>query len=269
MQNLPHLLYWMSEREKIRFKKEAGEPKPWTEDPVFRVTYFCNVHREDDRVTKFIRRLYSPWVRHHLFTHNIILSRFLNWPDTLDPLGYQEEWDPPYVKSVLNERKLVGKVWGNAYVVTTHGIPMDKIDYLCDRVMPSINASLDHDTTWETCEAASRRLQTIEGISTFMAGQVIADLKNTAGHPLQEAHDWWDFALPGPGSIRGMDWLMGKKVPKNEWHSLLLTARDAVDESGIVGDLCAQDMQNCLCEFDKYMRVSNGTGRSKRSYAGY
>ena len=29
-----------------------------------------------------------------------------------------------------------------------------------------------------------------------------------------------------------------------------------------------QDLQNCLCEFDKYMRILHGTGRSKRGYPG-
>lgn len=266
MQNLPTLLYWMDEREQIRIRKEAGMTKPWSNDSVFQTTYFCNVRREDDKVTRFIRRMYSPYVSHSLFEPNIILSRFLNWPDTLDALGYQDEWDPIYVKSVLNERKLLGKVWGNAYVVTTHGIPMDKIDYLCDRVMTSIEHDLDVYTTYPSCEIAAENLQNVEGISTFMAGQVVADLKNTPGHSLQNAPDWWTFALPGPGSRRGMDWLFGEKVPQNQWLKNLLELQAIAYNEG--WHLCAQDLQNCLCEFDKYMRVKNATGRSKRSYAG-
>lgn len=271
MKNIGKLLYWMEEREKIRKKKEAGLPKPWTTDEVFQRTYFCNVHREDDRVTKFIRKMYSPHVAHPLFVHNIILSRFLNWPDTLQDVGYLKDWDVEGVRDVLKDREFgEHKVWGNAYVVTTHGIKMGKIDYLCDRVMPCIDDVMStlRPRDYETCESVAEFIQGIEGISTFMAGQVVADLKNTPGDELQHAHDWWDFALPGPGSIRGMDWLWGTKVTAKEWHPMLLTVRDAVDESGIVGDLCAQDMQNCLCEFDKYMRVSTGTGRSKRSYNG-
>lgn len=266
MKNLELLRYWIHERESIRLKKEAGSTKPWSTDEVFQRVYFCNVCREDDKVTRFIRRLYSPWVRHPLFTHNIILARFLNWPDTLDPLGYQEEWDPPYVKSVLNERKLIGKVWGNAYVVTTHGIKMDKIDYLCDRVMPSIHRTLLPKLFDISCASAAGHLQCIEGISTFMAGQVVADLKNTPGHPLDGAHDRYIFALPGPGSRRGMDWLYGEKVPQSKWYPNLMDLRTALEKDGVYLD--AQDIQNCLCEFDKYMRVKTGSGRSKRGYDG-
>jgi hypothetical protein len=257
----------MEGREMIREKKEAGLPKPWTTDEVFQHVYFCNVYREHDRVTKFIRRMYSPRFLHPLFVHNIILSRFLNWPDTLDELGYQDTWDPPYVKQVLNEIKASGKkVWGAAYVVTTHGLKMDKIDYLCDRVLPSIQKVLAVYLPWETCSDASHQLQHIEGVSTFMAGQVIADLKNTPGYSLANAPDWNHFALPGPGSIRGMNWVCGWKVPANEWKDKLNELHHIVKAAG--WPICQQDLQNCLCEFDKYMRVKNGTGTSKRHYNG-
>jgi hypothetical protein len=263
----PLLAYWINEREKIRLQKEAGFPPPWSDDPVFQRTYFCNVHREDDRVTKFIRRMYSPRVRHYLFPHNIILSRFLNWPDTLDALGYIDVWDPSYVQSVLNGQKVLGKVWGNAYVVTTHGIKMDKIDYLCDRVMPSIAGGLSPFLDSSSCEAAAKQLQTIEGISTFMAGQVVADLKNTPGHPLQESIDWWDFVVPGPGSLRGLGWYFGQEITPTRFQEAIDEAyREVIAGRQVSIDMCMQDFQNCLCEYDKYMRVHTGTGRSKRNY---
>jgi hypothetical protein len=33
-----------------------------------------------------------------------------------------------------------------------------------------------------------------------------------------------------------------------------------------VGRLCAQDLQNCLCELDKYERVRLGEGKPKRRF---
>lgn len=265
--NYGRLLYWINEREQVRRKKEAGLPKPWSDDPVFQTTYFCNVNRENDRVTKWIRKFYSPYVNHSLFVHNIILSRFLNWPDTLEQIDYLEFWDPDYVSQVLNGIKSRGeKVWGNAYVVTTHGIPMDKIDYLTNRVMPSIVGGLSPALFAVACSSAANQLQSIEGISTFMAGQVVADLKNTPWHPLREAPDWWSFALPGPGSRRGMDWLCGEKISESEWYNGLASLQDMLYTDG--WHLCRQDIQNTLCEYDKWERVTNGTGRSKRGYNG-
>lgn len=142
---------------------------------------------------------------------------------------------------------------------------MDKIDYLTDVVMPSVEKVMPL-TDQLTCSAVAQHIQNIEGISTFMAGQVVADLKNTPGHPLQEAPDWWTFALPGPGSIRGMDWVYGEKIPAGEWKACLDALNVLVSEHG--WSICNQDLQNCLCEFDKYMRVKTGTGRSKRKYNG-
>lgn len=268
MINYPHLLYWIGERESIRLKKEMNLPKPWSDDPVFRTTYFCNVDREDDKVTKWIRYTYSPHVKDPFFIHNIILSRFLNWPPTLEYIQYLEnpvDWD--CLRAMLKDIKDRGdKVWGSAYVVTTHGIKMDKIDYLCGRVVPSIFDVLDPLPTWGDCATAAYQLQAIEGISTFMAGQVVADLKNTHGFPLVVAPDWWTFALPGPGSKRGMEWLMGEHVPSDQWLPHLHELQSRLQLDG--WRLCCQNIQNCLCEFDKFMRVRNGTGRSKRNYDG-
>jgi hypothetical protein len=260
--NYQAFLYWIRERELIREKKERGDPKPWSKDEVFQDTYFCNVKREDDKVTKWIRQHYSPYVDNEWFEFNIILSRFLNWPPTLERIGFVDDGNIRGLGARIRDTE--EKIWGNAYVVTTHGIQMDKVDYLIQRVLPS--AILNVPIGYFTCTEAARHLQNIEGISTFMAGQVVADLKNTDGHPLATANDWWDFALPGPGSRRGMDWLYAEEVSERDWYPRLLITKSLLYNDGIV--LHAQDVQNCLCEFDKYCRVSMGTGRSKRRYHG-
>jgi hypothetical protein len=258
------LVYYIEERERVRKAKEAGMPKPWSSDWIFQETYFCNVRREDDKVTKFIRKMYSPYVGHPLFVHNIILSRFLNWPDTLETLGYIEYWDPEYVSTL---KKIQGKVWGSAYVVSTCGRPIDKVNYLTQIVMPSIEQVLEKPPMWMSCKSSANRLQEIEGISTFMAGQIVADLKNTLDHPLTHAPDWWTFALPGPGSRRGMDWLYECHLTDTVWREKLPEVRAFIVESTGL-DICSQDTQNNLCEFSKYMKIKSGTGRTKRYYSG-
>ena len=49
------LFYWVAERERIRVRKESGQPFPWTDDPILATYRFCNVRREDDRVTIWVR----------------------------------------------------------------------------------------------------------------------------------------------------------------------------------------------------------------------
>jgi hypothetical protein len=56
-----------------------------------------------------------------------------------------------------------------------------------------------------------------------------------------------------------------------EWGEALLILKEAVDplaaKAGIP-PIHAQDLQNCLCEFDKYERVRLGEGRPRSKYQG-
>lgn len=268
MKRYHELVYWIEERENVRVKKEAGYPKPWSNDMVFRTTYFCNVRREDDKVTRWIRNYYSPLVGHPWFDFNIVLARFVNWPETLEEIGFIGEENNYKVCSVMDQRAARGiKNWGSAYLITTHGIPMGKIDYLVKNVLPdAVRHCVGHEWGDSTLADAAKHLMKIEGVSTFLAGQFIADMKNTPHHPLASAKDWNSFALPGPGSRRGMDWLFDEKVPESRWYKELAILQDKLYNDN--WRLHAQDIQNCLCEFDKFMRVLNGTGRSKRRYNG-
>lgn len=269
------LMYWIKERYEILERKKTGIPKPWSDDPIFQRTYFCNVRREDDKVTQWIREFYSPYVDHHMFEYNIVLSRFLNWPPTLSRVGYQQTHDPNGLNNQLRQLATEGKIWGGAYVITTHGMPMPKVDYLTNDVMEAVYKRVD--SLRNICQygsggAAAQALEEIDGIGSFLAGQIVADLKNTPGHPLHEMMDWWTFVVPGPGSIRGASWFHfnePNKVSEGLFMSYFNEIRKYVDAHWkLPFKICNQDLQNCLCEFDKFMRVRNGTGRSKRRYEG-
>lgn len=288
------LAYWIVEREQIRKQKLANLPKPWSDDPVFQKTYFCNVRREDDRVTRWIRGNWSPdkigWDN---YEYAMVMARFLNWPDTLAglqmgngeiPFGFDTEWLLRYLE---NRAKAGLKVWGNAYVVTTHGLAMGKAQYLCRNVLPAVYDCVGAGR-WRGQYASSGPLlarryedyKLFEGMASFMSAQVIADLKNTPGHPLFLADDWSTWSAMGPGSLRGLEWFHGRKISRSDraYTEAINSVRDYLlanhmKAASLLLDqnhngINMQDLQNCLCEFDKYMRVLNGTGRSKRGYAG-
>lgn len=272
------LVYWMEERERIRLAKEKGLAKPWSTDPVFQTVYFCNVDREHDKVTRWIRDFYSPHVNNRMFEYNIILSRFVNRIETLKYIGYQMNHEPEELQSLILEAGDVnGKIWGGAYLVSTNGVPMGKVAYVVDMVMERIEKLLDTPTRAGavrqagTLLAAHKALQSVDGLGSFMAAQVVADLKNTPDHPLMRCEDWWTFVAPGPGSLRGAAWFHygnPNGVTPSNFHDHFEVIRDYVNENYSGETICNQNLQNCLCEFDKYMRVRNGTGRSKRYYSG-
>jgi hypothetical protein len=103
-----------------------------------------------------------------------------------------------------------------------------------------------------------------------MTGQVVADLKYAEGCVLRKASDWDTWALSGPGSRRGLNRLLSKPkdTPWKEtvWHERLLELQAELRKDGI--GIHAQDVQNNLCEFDKYLRVLHNEGRPRSLYPG-
>jgi hypothetical protein len=124
-----------------------------------------------------------------------------------------------------------------------------------------------------SCGLAAQALQEIEGVGSFLAGQIVADLKNTKGHALWSSKDRSTFVVPGPGSIRGLSWIFlggPKGVTEATFHHYFNNLRQWVDDHWPPGvePVDNQDLQNCLCEYDKYCRVATETGKSKRNYNG-
>lgn len=138
---------------------------------------------------------------------------------------------------------------------------MPKIDYCVETLETAEKLLPLHEPT---CERAYAKLRQIPGIGSFLAAQIVADLKNTPGHGLQLSDDWFSFCAPGPGSLRGLSWFHEKKITNSTFH-------EAIHEAAVMIDWpdCMQDLQNCFCEYDKYCRVLTGTGKSKRGYAAY
>jgi hypothetical protein len=277
-EKIANLHYWMFEREQVRHAKEDGQHKPWSNDPIFQSTYFCNVHREDDRVTKFIRTMYNSEVSDPMFEVNIGFSRIINHPDTLNKVGYiRNEKELALVGGLLRDLGATGKVFGDAYIVSTNGRTMPKAAYIADVLLPALmgavgpQGSNPRATLAPRCSAWYDRYMRIFGISSFMAGQNIADLKNTPGHPLYTASDRSQFSCPGPGSLRGLSWIFhgDDTLPvAKTYQSDIAFVWGALSQSTPFIEVDFQDLQNCLCEFDKYMRILHGTGRSKRRYPG-
>jgi hypothetical protein len=94
-------------------------------------------------------------------------------------------------------------------------------------------------------------------------------MKNTKGHPLENAPDWWTFVAPGPGSIKGLEaYFDGARVTKSSFLPNFLECRQEVDPliPDYIPRISAQDFQNCLCEFSKWYRVKYQNGHIRNHY---
>lgn len=280
---LDRFVYWIKERHAILERRVAGLQKPWTDDTILQSYRFCNVRREDDTVTQWIR---VNWREPHADDPNLwfalVLARLINWPETLAEIGYPvgaKVWQKQWFLNVMKSRQREGKkIFTGAYMIhadAKHG--GTKAEYLAEAVLSPMwehrewLCNMRHTTLVEAFMA----LRQYRDMGEFMAGQVIADLKYVP--PMTLAHDWWTWATPGPGSRRGLNRLCNRALnakwtPGSEWdwHEELRERINLVAPQIVssVGRLHAQDYQNCLCEYDKYCRVLHGEGRPRSKYPG-
>lgn len=259
---------WIIERERIRLRKEAGDPLPWTKDPILAAYRFCNVHREHDAVTRWLNTNWRPFYAHENYIKATALARLVNWPPTLSAMGFPTTWDEARMVGVIESR--LGKAWGSAYIVSTNGKPINKALYVVKHVSGQVAGSLAYRKNYRSLKSLHTALQTVSGLGSFLAAQIVADVKNTAGHQLAQADDWWIWAAPGPGSLRGIRrYFHGKGLPDHDFLVSLHVMRLEVEPllPSWISPMCAQDWQNCCCELDKYWRTQSGEGRPKAYYS--
>lgn len=260
----------------MHLRREAGEPKPWTNDVILQGYRFCNIHRELDTVTKWIRDHWSNrYEENPDLWFAMVVARLVNWPKTLamlQPLPYNS---PQFIGGMRAAKVANGTNFGPAYIVSTNGQSMPKDEYLAKFVLEPmwcLRTALRPKEN-DTLQEYHRVLMGFRGMGSFMAAQVVADLKNCHGNwSLKNAEDWWTWAAPGPGSLRGLSRVAGRGAVRTGWKDAVWLEgvnelREHIQEHMDI-QICAQDTQNCLCEYDKYERVRLGEGTPKQRYQG-
>jgi len=273
--NIDHAVYWITEREAIRIRRGSGQPAPWTDDPILRAYRFCNVRREDDAVTQHVGRTWrDPYRDDPLLYFAMAVARFVNLPDTMDELGYPVPFDRDHFKAVLDARMQRGEpAFGPAYVIPNGGSSKPKVDYVADDILYRLWRARDYMSPGRgsTLAAYCARQAEFNGVGSFMAAQIVADLKYV--EPLRSASDWMSFAISGPGSRRGLNRIMGRPADaawtEPAWRTAFgqfeAAIRPELERIGL-SDLHCQDLQNCLCEIDKFLRGKLGEGKPKRRF---
>jgi hypothetical protein len=264
--------YWITERESIRIKKEAGAAKPWTDDVILQKYRFCNVRRMDDKVSRWLLdNWYIPNKDHKNIILAATLARQLNNPESLTAIGFPTVWNPEKAAKILAARANNGaKNFSGAYMITGT-LGGTKVEQIIHKVATPIYKTRPAiDTT--SIEKSVKLLLPYAGFSTFIAGQVVADLRWAMAGLWGDRNTW---AAIGPGSRRGMNRLHGRPIDQplkqEEFTRKLVALMSFMKKSlppAISKRLEAIDYQNCLCEFDKYVRTMLGEGKPKQKYPG-
>lgn len=287
--DLEPLWRWATRRETARLCKERGLAPPYSADSVIAEWRFCNVRREDDRVTIWIREnVRERFAGHPYLWFMLCCARAINWPDTLAELindkgrtgavAWPHEastFEPCRMGEVLQTRAQRGeKVFTGAYLITappTKGAK--KTTFVAEKTLGNLWRARDKITQYfdaknePTLRSVHGALTYFNGWGPFMAYQVVVDMRFTP--LLRDAPDVSSWAAAGPGTLRGLNRLHGRRpeAPLAQDRALgLMREIFAFCPSELGFPVDFSDVPNMLCETDKYLRVINGEGTPRARY---
>ena len=262
------------ERYRMKLRRFAGEDVPWTTDPILSAWRFCNVHREDDKTTVWFREN----VRSHLTRETAVFStvafRWFNRIETgqlIRDFLVSGTWDTHVVRKRLKD---VRPLTTGAYIINSPW-GMNKLDGILQclgkarRLIPKLEIGSSLRESW-------RELQALQCFGSFMAYEVVSDLRWTP--VLADAEDRMTWAAAGPGCARGLGRVL--RDDPNHFHygsasgqaemldlmqTLLAYSRDTLYWPAAWRHWEMREVEHWACEFDKYERALRGD-RLKRRY---
>lgn len=273
------LLDWMKERQDIWVRRNEQEPPPWSKDIIFQKHKFCNVFRELDIVTIWIRKnIREPFADHPNLWFMLAIARRLNHPSSLSEIIVDkkgawplEKYNPERMMQLLDDRvkrkevNYTGAFFIPMYpykaVTNSHctAFSLNELWLKKEDILPKLNDTLEL--------AFNAILRQAFGYGHFMTYELITDLRHT--RYLKNASDIDTWANIGPGSNRGLNRLHGRRLNQLLSHNkILLEMQEALAEvrkdwPSEYPILELRDIEHSLCEVDKYLRILNkeGTGR--------
>lgn len=293
------------ERHKVYLRKAEGQKGPWTKDPILQKFSFTNVYRELDRVTIWMdENIMQPYSDHPDLPFMMAIARIINWPDTLQELmdegvWPEKRWNPDKVFKVLKARQdRADKVVTGAYIVNSvapkgakmpekNKKPYGIVYFNLDRLWQNREAfqSNCRAKTGGTMGKAVGALLQNHGWGPFLANQVVVDLTYLPRW-LKKAEDYNTFTSPGPGTTKGMNWMITGKMnggifgPKLNKHMIRFRqlvnkeVRRQLPKNAWTGDMTTgfeeismSNYSNCNCELSKMIRsLKDGGANMKNKY---
>jgi len=276
-------------------KDIKGQEAPWTEDPVLAKFKFTNVRREHDTSSKWlIENIVNSNTTLEDKIYRCILYRLYNTPLSGELLNLAKSNLSSYLDScVLTLRRVIKenpkvRLFTNAY--KTGGCKVG----LLSSVKDYIGADLDTAPILVVRDLMSRKfhkellacttqrevydlLWHLPGFGKFMAYQVFVDLTYIPEFPFSEN----EFTVAGPGCVFGLKLLVADSGGLSAEELLFWMRDNLVDEfkhndlefnpEEIFVDLPKHDrclnvmsLENLMCEFSKYYRVSIGERKHTR-----
>jgi thymidylate kinase len=269
--------YWhfAAERQAIFFKRQAGTPPPWTNDPILREYKFTNAYRASDRVSQFLIKyvIYEGDQAPEEVFFRILLFKLFNkietWRLLMEKLGALRHAEYSFTRydDVLSAAIAAGQtIYSAAYIMPSgswafgstrkHRAHLHLLERMMEDELPLRIAEA------RTMLNGFNLLRSYPMIGDFLAYQYITDLNYSNLTDFSET----EFVVPGPGARSGIQKCFASLGGLSEADLIRVVtdrqgeefARLGLDFRSLWGrPLQLIDCQNLFCEVDKYARVKH------------
>lgn len=269
------------ERQEIFHKRFVlKEPPPWTNNPILRDYKFTNVYRELDRGTVYLIDKILPHEDKKAVVFNVLIYRLFNKTETMDLIGFQEldKFDINKLHPILMEVWERGEpLFTSAFMVAAQDrfggskIKFENYLKIFDKIHKDMDRIYDGIKNASSMEEVFDIVRGLQGFGRFLAYEVAVDL-NYDREICQFSED--DFVNVGPGCKKGLDFIYSGLKRYAEYvdkiHELRYSQKDHFKRLGLEDfkywngkELTLRSVEHALCEFSKYWRAKQGTGRPR------
>lgn len=269
--------YWRFavERQGVFFRRLAGEPGPWTADPVISMHKFTNAYRASDRVSQFL-------IRHVIYRDDLpdsprevlfrtllfkLFNKIETWQlleQTFGAITFKDYQFDRYDHVLSQAMRAGDRIYSAAYIMPPggsafgHSAKHQNHLRLLERMMADdLAGQLVHV---RKMQSAFELLRSYPTIGDFLAYQFVTDINYTQITDFSEM----DFVVPGPGARDGLKKCFADSAGLNDAELIRLMVDNQEREFERLGlnfqslwgrRLQLIDCQNLFCEVDKYARV--------------
>lgn len=267
----PLLWKFAAERQRVYRRRLAGEPAPWSEDPILREYRFTNPYRASDRVSQaLIAMIYADptATEDDLFLRTLlfkIFNKIETWNHIVTAVGLPRArtFAPADVERALDDLKRRKAIYSAAYIMPSGGAGVPK-----HRMHLELLAKMIADGLPSIIRRTSRlselyqRLLSYPSFGPFLAFQFSIDL----GYTPISMSDEGDFVVAGPGAIDGISKCFESLCDYSPAEAIMWLTENQTEEFHkfeiVFDDLWGRklqpiDVQNLFCEVSKYTRASN------------
>ncbi len=264
-----------AERQAIFFKRQAGTPPPWTDDPILRVYKFTNAYRASDRVSQFLIKhvIYEGDQAPEEVFFRILLFKLFNkietWRLLTEKLGAVRHAEYSFARydAVLSAAIAARQtIYSAAYIMPSgsrklgttrkHRAHLRLLERMMEDELPLRIAET------RTMLDGFKLLRSYPMIGDFLAYQYVTDLNYSSLTDFSET----EFVVPGPGARSGIQKCFASLGGLSEADLIKVVADRQGEEFARLGlqfqslwgrPLQLIDCQNLFCEVDKYARMKH------------